>query len=317
MPPAHRPLGVALSFLCLILLGIMPVISNSRPEGSSALAFAFFLSLWQLLIALPVMLIEIRFLTKGIFSRAICRGLRQRSLIILLLTGAIFGLSTYVYILAVAEAGAVSAAIAIQAYPVFATLWEAIFLKRKKSPTELGFTFLLIGTLYYLGTGGEWTIHNLSPWFLLALAVPFLWSVAHVVIKETLGATPVTPAQITFIRVFVSSLLLGGTLVAIEDTASIGTAVLSSEFQESALWMGFVYYLELIIWFYAIRHIDVSVASSVTAPWPALTMLLAILFLGDPVHSYQIMALMMVALSLYGLLVAGARRQRNAARKPF
>ena len=44
--------------------------------------------------------------------------------------------------------------------------------------------------------------------------------------------------------------------------------------------LGLVYYLELIFWFYAVRHIDVSVASSITVPWPALTMVLAVLVLG-------------------------------------
>lgn len=305
--------GIALAFICLILLGTMPVLSNSRPEGSSALAFALALSLWQLLIAFPVMLAEIRFGDSGIFSPAVQPRLRWKVLAVLVFTGAIFGLSTYTYVVAVERAGAVSAAIGIQAYPVFAILWEAIFLKRGKSPAELGFTAMLIGTLYYLGTGGNWAIADLSVWFLVALAVPFLWSVAHVILKELLGATPVTPAQITFVRVLASSLFLGPALFAFEGTSTLQSALAAPGFVAAAGWMGLVYFLELIVWFYAIRHIDVSVASSVTVPWPALTMVLALIFLGDPIQSYQLVALALVGLSLFGLLFAGSRKRRPAA----
>ena len=74
--------------------------------------------------------------------------------------------------------------------------------------------------------------------------------------------------------------------------------------------MGFVYYLELIVWFHAIRHIDVSVASSVTVPAPAVTMIFAILFLGETVHHYQLVAMGVIIAAMYGLLYANAKKIR-------
>ncbi|MCA8934258.1 MAG: EamA family transporter, partial [Rhodospirillaceae bacterium] len=64
-------------------------------------------------------------------------------------------------------------------------------------------------------------------------------------------------------------------------------------------------------WFYAMRHIDVSVASSIAVPSPVLTMVLAIVFLGDRVEPYQVAALAVVIASLYGLLLAGMRKRRR------
>jgi drug/metabolite transporter (DMT)-like permease len=72
--------------------------------------------------------------------------------------------------------------------------------------------------------------------------------------------------------------------------------------------MGLVYFLELIVWFYAVRHIDVSLASSITTPWPALTMMLAVLFLGDAIEIYQIVTLLVVVACIYGLTLAGIRK---------
>lgn len=300
--------GVRLAFVCLFILGAMPIISNSRPAGFDALSFALFLSAWQFLFSLPLLFREQRSADRGIFEAGLPRDLKRRTIAIILVTGAIFGLSTYVYVLAVEKAGAISAAIAIQAYPLFAILWETLFLKRRKSLAELAFTLLLIVTLYYLVTGGTGRIAGFSFWSVFALGVPFLWSVAHVIIKEVLDRTPITPAQVTFFRVSVSTVFLLAVLIAVSGPDALLETAMNLEFQKFALVMGLVYYLELIFWFYAVRHIDVSLASSITAPTPALTTVLAVVFLGDPAHAYQLAALCVVVLSIYGLLVAGQRR---------
>ncbi|MBT6118030.1 MAG: DMT family transporter [Rhodospirillaceae bacterium] len=301
--------GISFALVCLVILGLMPFVSNSRPAAFDALSFAFFLSVWQLLFSLPLVIRESLPKAKGIFAADLAPELKRRTTAIILLTGAIFGLSTYVYVLAVEKAGAVSAAIAIQAYPLFAILWETLFLGRRKTAPELFFTLLLLVALYYLATGGTWRIEGFSQWFALALGIPFLWSIAHVVIKETMDRTPITPAQVTFFRVLVSALLLGLLLVAIGGPSGVAKDLGNAEFQTFALIMGLVYYLELIFWFYAVRYIAVSTASLITIPWPALTIILAALFLEESIGVHQIITLGVVAASLYGLLFAGARKR--------
>ena len=75
--------------------------------------------------------------------------------------------------------------------------------------------------------------------------------------------------------------------------------------------MGLVYYLELINWFYAVKYVDVSVASSITTPWPVVTVFLAILFLDEPVKNYQIATLVIVCISVYGILWAGEKKRKT------
>lgn len=302
--------GIALSLVSLALLGIMPIISNLRPSDIGALSFAFALSVWQVGFAIPVFGFELRGGAKGIFGLDLTRPERGRTILVALFTGALFGLSTYLYVLGVEKAGATNAAIAIQAYPLFAILWESLFLKRRKTAFELALTAILIGSLYYLGTGGTFLMSSLSPWFLASLGVPLLWSIAHVIIKEELSNTPITPAQVTFFRVAISSLFL---LVLLALAVPSGVAKgFSAIFQTMSAVMGLVYFLELIVWFYAVRHIDVSLASSITTPWPALTMVLAVPFLGDTVEPYQIIALLVVVACIYGLTITSLRKARGA-----
>ncbi|MHA2111209.1 MAG: EamA family transporter, partial [Candidatus Hodarchaeales archaeon] len=185
----NRQKGIMLSFVSLLLLGTLPIISNSRPQTLNALNFSLYLSLWQLVCAFPLLFVEFK---QGILDENISKNLRNRTILIMLITGIIFSLSTLLYVVSFEKAGTISAAIAIQAYPLFSILLESIFLKRKKNRGELLFTFLLISGIYYLGTEGTLVIEGFSPWFGLALVVPILWSIAHVTIKNTLDKSPIT-----------------------------------------------------------------------------------------------------------------------------
>lgn len=301
--------GILFSLFCLGLLGAMPIISNSRPMDLDALSFAFYLSFWQLISSLPLTIKELRSDNKGIFEKALAPSIRNNALKVMLITGFIFSITTYLYVLSFEKAGTVSAAIAIQTYPMFAILIEAIVLRKMKSVGELFSTFLLITGIYYLGTEGTWVVDGFSVWFAIALVVPLLWSIAHVTIKNTLKVSPITPNQVTFIRVVISSVVLFGLASMNSGIGNVLGGFTSIELQLSAIFMGLFYYMELVSWFHAMRHIDVSLASSIITPTPILTILLAVIFLKDYPENYQIISLGVVLLSLYGILYFGRKKE--------
>ncbi|MFX0033330.1 MAG: DMT family transporter [Candidatus Hodarchaeota archaeon] len=301
----NRNIGVLFSFISLFFLGILPIISKSRPSALDALSFAFYLSLWELICTIPLFIYELTKNNKGIFQKSIDSKVRKKTLGIMVITGVIFTFSTFFYVYAFETAGTVSAAIAIQTYPLFSILMEFILYRKRKRLVELIFTLTMIVGIYYLGTEGTWVITGFSPWFALALIVPFLWSIAHVSIKNTIDTSPITPNQVTFFRVFISSILLFGISSSFRGTNKILEGLLNPEFQIFGFLMGFVYYLELVNWFYAVKHVDVSLASTVTTPNPVITMVLALLILKEPIELYQIIAMIIVFASLYGLLWSG------------
>ncbi|MHA2032692.1 MAG: DMT family transporter [Candidatus Kariarchaeaceae archaeon] len=306
-----RNTGILLSIFSLLLLGILPIISNSRPNDLSALDFAFYLSLWELICALPLLFVELNGTNRGIFGNKVDKELRKQTLIIILITGMIFSVSTFLYVLSFEKAGTVSAAIALQAYPLFSIMIETLFLGRRKNSKELLFTIILITGIYYLGTEGTWAIKDFSSWFALALVVPILWSIAHVTIKNTLDKSPITPNQVTFFRVLISSVVLFIISGFDQNFDIVIDGLTNSKFQLFAFLMGLVYYLELVNWFYAIKHVDVSVASSITTPTPVITMIFAILILHETIAIYQISAMVIVFVSLYGLLYFGKEGKSN------
>lgn len=301
-------LGVAIAFACLLILGVMPVLANSRPSGSDGLAFAIWMTFWQLVAALPLFFYE-RATTPRPAADAALPVSRRRMAAIALLTGAMFGVSTYMYIVAAEKAGAVGMGIALQAYPLFAMLLEAVFQGKRKSPAEIGFTLLMIAALAYLTTGGTMRLSGLSYWSVFALGIPLLWSIAHLMLKHILETMPVSPNQVTVSRLVISGVFLLLVQAALGETGLLVAALSDGAFQRAAIALGIAYYLELVLWFYAMRHIDVSLASSVTVPAPAVTMLIAVTIIGEAVETYQVVSMAVIAAALYGLLLAGRRRR--------
>jgi drug/metabolite transporter (DMT)-like permease len=128
----NRNKGILLSFVSLFLLGMLPIISNSRPSDLNALDFAFYLSLWELICAVPLFIFELSKKNSGVFQKSIEWKIRKKTYLIMGITGFIFSISTFLYVFAFETAGTVSAAIAIQTYPLFSILWEFILFKKKR-----------------------------------------------------------------------------------------------------------------------------------------------------------------------------------------
>ena len=306
-------IGIALALLCLGILGAMPILSNARPAGFDGLTFAIWLTVWQLIAALPLFLVEhsVRRQRKSVDSAR--QAPQVRTIAIGLATGAMFGLATYMYVVAAEKAGPVSMIVALQAYPLFAILWERMFLGKRKSRAEFGFTLLMIAGLLYLTTEGTFRISGLSWWSAFALGIPLLWSIAHLLLRQVLVTTDVTPNQVTVSRLVVSGACLLLLHAGFGEPGALAAGLADLAFQRAAIAMGVAYYLELILWFYAMRHIDVSVGSSVTVPAPAVTMLISVIVLGEVVQTYQIVAMSVIALGMYGLLFAGRRAAQEQA----
>ena len=225
-----------------------------------------------------------------------------------------FGISTLMYVVAAEKAGPVNMAIALQAYPLFAIGIEAVVLGTRKTGAELACTGLMLAALLYLITDGTMVPADISWWSVFALGIPLIWSVAHILLRQVLVGTAITPNQVTVSRLIISGALLLAVALVLGEGGALLAFATDAGFQKATFLLGLAYYLELIVWFNAIRHIDVSVASSVTVPTPAVTMLIAVVFLGDSVAFHQIVAMAAIAAAMYGLVFAGRRARRTTNR---
>ena len=303
--------GVVLASACLLLLGVMPVISNGRPPGASALTFALLLTYWEAAFAIPVQVREWRSGERGLLAEALPRATVRRVGLVTVGTSILFGLATWGYVLAFQTAGSVNAAIALQVYPILAAAAEVVVLRARKTAAELAATGVIVVALYYLATGGTWRMSGLSGWFAVALSVPVMWTFAHVVLRQALLTTAITPLQVTTSRLVVSAVFLTPVALLVDGPRAVGAALLDPGIELFAAVMGLAYYAELVLWFYAVLHIDISLGSAITVPAPAVTLVLAVALLGEHAHAYQVVALGAVLVGLLALLAAGAAARRR------
>jgi drug/metabolite transporter (DMT)-like permease len=311
---AQNPrLGITLAFVCLLILGVMPILASVRPAGANSLTFTVWMTLWQLVSAVPLFLRERAAGHRGLLGK-VAPDRRRRTVAVALITGALFGISTLMYVVAAEKAGPVNMAIALQAYPLFAIGIETVVLGTRKTGAELACTGLMLAALLYLITDGTMVPADISWWSVFALGIPLIWSVAHILLRQVLVGTAITPNQVTISRLIISGALLLATALVLGEGGALLAFATDPGFQKATFLLGLAYYLELIVWFNAIRHIDVSVASSVTVPTPAVTMLIAVVFLGDSVALHQIVAMAAIAAAMYGLVFAGRRARRTTNR---
>ncbi len=307
-------LGVLSAFACLGILGVLPVLANARPASFDGLTFTVWLTIWQILSALPLFLRERAQGQRGLFEAAGAGRSRNWTIAVAVSTGIMFGLATYMYVVAAEKAGPVSMAIVLQAYPFMTMLAEAIFLKKRKTLPELAFTALMIAALIYLTTNGTFRPDDISWWSVFALGIPVLWTAAHLLLKtQVLNRTRMTLNQVTLSRLLVSGVFLGVLVLAIGDPRRVLAGLTDPGLQRAAFIMGAAYYVELIFWFQAIRNIDVSVASAIEVPSPAVTMLIAVVFAGAAITGTQMLAMVAIVFGMYGLLFAGRAARRRAA----
>lgn len=301
-----KRIGAGHALVCLILLGAMPLLAAARPAEVPALTFTVLLTVWQIASGLPLMIVEWR---SGAARTLSPGSLSGREWGVALLTGAMFGLSTWLYILAATRVGPVNFIILLQSYPLIASLMEFLVLGEKRGRAELALTAVMIAAIIYLVTGGTFTLAQVSPWSLLVLCIPILWSSAHMMLRRLLVKARMTANQVTVSRLLISLVfLILAALVTGEGPVLLAGAV-DMRTQLPAAVFGAVYYLELLFWFLAMRHIPVSLASSITVPAPALTMAASILLLGQDIAAYQVVAMAVIGASLYMLLYLETRRK--------
>src|SRR5690606_16596060 len=120
-------------------------------------------------------------------------------------------------------------------------------LGKRKTRLELAFTALMIVALAYLVTDGTFLLSEVSWWSVLALAIPLIWASAHIMLRQILIGTAITPNQVTVSRLLISGgFLLAAALVA-GGGGALADAASDVTFQKAAFIFGLAYYLELVV----------------------------------------------------------------------
>ncbi|WP_457742168.1 DMT family transporter [Thermococcus sp.] len=275
--------GTALAFAVLILLSLEPVVIKANPINP--LAFASLSALMASLLLWPVVLIrggagEIQekpgelkktFLT-GLFATAIAYSL--------------FSYGTRL-------SSAINSAIITRFEVFYSFLISWLLLRERITRRAVVSALALIAGVFLVVTQGKRP--ELLKGDVLLLLTPLFWQLGHAIAKRT-DYSPVTIATLrnTF-----------GGLILIIPAIATGFA-----FTKLALAEGLIIALTQSLWYLAIARINLSKATAILTPAPALTVLLSVVLLGESVSAYHIAGLTLITLGT--LLIS---REKSGVRK--
>ncbi len=313
--------GLIFALVVLIGNGIHPIINNLRPEEFSSTIFVLQMSMWEFLCAFIVLLFQnsrnkkkklISAFNKN--SNQICYS-KKNLIFRMLIIGLIFAIATYGYVEGLKLAGSISGSIALKISPIYAIIIGFLFLGEKINVKQILITFFMLFGIYYLGTNGTFQMDQFSIGFAILLIVPFLWTIAHALTKSLLENNILVPNQVIFIRTGIISLSFLIINLILIGWKELLLSFFNINFLFFSFLMGFTYFFMHFSWYSSITSIDLSYASALVTPSPAVTTLLAVLLKQEDLHYYQIIGMVWAFVGLYGLIFINRSHEKKEGKR--
>ena len=201
---------------------------------------------------------------------------------------------------------AIATTILLQSEPIYSLVLAIIVVNERPSNRQLLATAtILVGIASVFAAGGAFS----PPWAaLLVLITPLFWQTSHVM---GLGMMPpLSPLTVTSGRMIYAALGLGAlltltrpaTLPQLANPAALAIIVVTGFF---------VYFLSALTWYGAISRLSLAWTTALVVPAiPLLSILFAIIFLGERVTAREILG---VSIAITGVLalVLGADAHRK------
>ena len=257
-------LGVLLILLTAVISGVSTFVNFWAVQGTNSDAF---IAVRNGVVA--VMLVPLFLLARGGFEARLRRDDWIRLILIGLVGGAIPFLVFFRGLQMAGSAGAATASFGYRSLFLFATVFGVVVLKERfSSRIALAAGLILGGNALLLSlTAPVWTDGTL-----LVLAATALWAGEYTLSKRALRDLP--PMAVALGRMGFGGLFLCGYLVA---TGQLGA--ISAFNGEQLGWVGISALLLIgfvTTWYFGLRHVDVSVATSVLVVAFPITLLLGL-----------------------------------------
>ncbi|QEE15811.1 DMT family transporter [Promethearchaeum syntrophicum] len=312
--------GLIFALIVLIGNGLHPIINNLRPEEFISTIFVLQMSLWEFFCAFIVLLLQKRNkkekskspISKN--SSQICFS-KKNIIFRMLIVGLLFSIATYGYVEGLKEAGSISGSIALKISPIYAIIIGFLFLGERLNGKPILITIFMLLGIYYLGTNGTFLIDQFSIGFAILLVVPFLWTIAHALTKPLLENKILVPNQVIFIRTGIISFSFLIINLFIYDWSELLLSFINPSFLLFSFLMGFTYFFMHYSWYSSIIIIDLSFASALVTPSPAITTLIALLLEMEDFHYYQLIGMIWAFIGLYGLIIVNKNPKKKEKEK--
>ena len=280
--------GLIFGIIGVFLIGLQPVIANSRPSIIDPYIFAAFTALIEATIFLPLYIFErkklnsIRETKPKIVGKidSLLNGWKERANIkLLLIIGLTFTIVPILLYIGYELAGAINSAIILKSEIIFALLFGFIFLREKFTKTQLVFCFLLFFGLIITITQGFSNLLELNIGILILLLSVVLFTFIHTLTKVKLDKNELFPTQIIFIRNLLSGIIILSIYLIFFPLEDLHIILKPKNFIFILL-MGLDYGFSLFFWYKTLTYIQIGTATIINSLTPFTTALFSFIILG-------------------------------------
>ncbi|MDN5319909.1 MAG: hypothetical protein PWP49_329 [Thermococcaceae archaeon] len=263
--------GTLLAFLGMFLYGIEPVVIKANP--TNPLSFAAFSALIASLILWPIVLLTSRWKEVKENPQYIPRAF---------LVG-VFGtaLAYIAYSYGARLSTAINASLITRAEVLFSFVLAYVFLREKIAKGQIFWSLSILVGLFLVITQGKAIVPRKGD--LLLLLVPLFWQSGHVIAKKL----PYNPFLIAAFRN-----TFGGILLFLLAFPS------GLEFSKLAVAEGIILSFGQVIWYLAIKRINLSKATAIITPAPAVAIGVATL-LGEEFTVYHLVGFVLITIGTF------------------
>lgn len=297
-------MGIIFGIACIFLVGLQPIIANSRPSSLDPFFFAATTCIVEAIIFFPLMIIERRKIKASnkiynINSEILNSQLNgwKKNKILLIYVGINFGIAQVLFFLGYQIAGAINGSLTQKTTVIFALLFGYLINREKISKIQIIFSFILLFGLILAVTQGSFNLLEFNIGVLLIFITVILWMLAHSLTKPIFDRNEVTPTQIVFIRNFLSGLFLFTTYFVMFPLDNLNL-LFDSVNQFFIIAMGVTYGLGLFCWYQVLKRLGTSKATAMTGGTPIITIIFATIILREIFTIFHIIGTLLVILSV-------------------
>ena len=298
--------GLINGIITVLLIGLQPVISLSRPPIIDAITFTTITVVFMAIIFSPLFLIErlkLKTLSKTESNdRAITllSGWKQwRNIRLLIAIGIVFSIAPVLLIVGYDLAGAVNSALALRSEVIIALLSGYIFLNEKRiNRIQILFCIFLILGLFIAITQGFIKLFEFNLGVLIIVLAVIIFTIAHTFTKSGFDRNEISPIQVVFIRN-----VLSGTILLITYFIFFPLEGLIIVFNPENLIYPFIMALDwsfsLLFWYRTLSYIQIGKAAVIMSLTPISSAFFSWIILGDEITYFHLIGIIIVIVSIY------------------
>jgi len=298
--------GLINGIITVLLIGLQPVISISRPSIIEAFPFSTITVIFMAIIFFPIFLIE-RFRLKSLSKRdsndrvtSLLSGWKQiRNIRLFVGIGIIFSIVPVLLVVGYDLAGAVNSSLALKSEVIIALLSGYLFLNEKRiSKIQIFFCiFLILGLLIAITRGfGELFEINLGV-LIIVLAV-IIFTIAHTFTKSGFDRNEISPIQVVFIRNVLSGMIMLLTYFIFFPIEGL-IIVFSPEYLIYPFLMALDWGFSLLFWYRTLSYISIGKAGVIMSLTPISSAFFSWIILGAEITYFHLIGISIMIVSIY------------------